>query len=282
MKYIPVRTITCFEAFFRSVYSELIDFGEPFRENGFNLIKDLKLNYEFINAIDLETVTIGELIAYQQVCNKLDNIENNLGTILNLKFIQELEKFEPSSIFEEVNKISKNFRDDSNQIIKDVKELFRLRHILCHEFSGSLELQKAEISGYLKSAIVFLNQTDLFVGRKMYPNRPESQTDMNIYANEKFQKKEEELNKLIETIKEIKSQATDMDALDFDLFDSKIDMWKSYRESLANLESSPYEGGSIFSLIHAMSLFKTTEEKIQSMKKEFKQDLQKHQKRNFE
>lgn len=66
VKYIPIATVACFEAFFRSAYKELIDFGKPFSDNAikFNQSKNVKFDFEIINAIQTKTVTVGEFISH--------------------------------------------------------------------------------------------------------------------------------------------------------------------------------------------------------------------------
>ena len=49
LKYIPIATVACFEAFFRSVYKELIDFGEPFNENAIKFRQSLKTAFSISN-----------------------------------------------------------------------------------------------------------------------------------------------------------------------------------------------------------------------------------------
>src|SRR5690606_16325028 len=102
VKYIPIATVACFEAFFRSVYKELIDFGKPFSDNAikFNQSKNVKFDFDIINAIQTKTVTVGEFISHILPCNNFDDINANLSTLADIDFADQIKKFQRESIFD--------------------------------------------------------------------------------------------------------------------------------------------------------------------------------------
>lgn len=124
LKYIPIATVACFEAFFRSVYKELIDFGKPFSDNviKFNQAQNVKFDFDIINAIQTKTVTVGEFISHILPCNNFDDINKNLSLLCGIDFADQIKKFKRDSIFEHVNDNSKQFIDNGDQIISDIKE----------------------------------------------------------------------------------------------------------------------------------------------------------------
>jgi hypothetical protein len=277
LKYIPIATVACFEAFFRSVYKELIDFGNPFSENAikFNQSKNVKFDFEIINAIQSKTVTVGEFISHILPCNNFADINTNLSTIANVDFTEQIKKFKRVSIFDDSNEISNKFIEDSEQIIKDIKKTFELRHIFCHEFATNLIIDKDEILRCFNNSKIFINQTNEFIWNLIYPNAPETQTEMNIQASDEFEYYENELSQLIIKIKKAKTENLDFD-INVVLFDKTIESWKVYRKSVAELNSSIVEGGSMYPLLYASSLTNTTKEKIDSLKTEYDIDLRKY------
>lgn len=277
VKYIPIATVACFEAFFRSIYKELIDFGKPFSENAikFNQSKNVKFDFDIINAIQTKTVTVGEFISHILPCNNFGDINTNLSTIANIDFVDQIKKFHRKSIFDHINDNSKQFIENSEQIISDIKRTFELRHIFCHEFATNLNVDKDEILRCFDNSKIFLNQTNDFIWDLIYPNAPETQTDMNIQASDEFEKFENDLSVLISTIKETKSENSDFD-INVKLFDKTMVQWKIYRKSKAELDASIVEGGSMYPLLYASSLTTTTKEKIESLKNEFEIDLRRY------
>lgn len=277
LKYIPIATIACFEAFFRSVYKEFIDFGKPFNDNviKFNQAQNVKFDFDIVNAIQKKTVTVGEFVSHILPCNNFEDINKNLSVLCGIDFTDQIKKFKRESIFEHVNKNSKQFIDNGDQILADIKRTFELRHIFCHEFATNVNIDKDEILKCFNSAKIFLNQTNEFVWDLIYPNAPETQTDMNIQAYDEFERFENDLSALISTIKEVKSENSDFD-LNAKLFDKTIEEWKIYRNTKAALAASVVEGGTMYPLLYASSLTATTKEKIESLKNEFEVDLKRY------
>jgi hypothetical protein len=277
LKYIPIATVACFEAFFRSVYKELIDFGKPFSENvvKFNQAQNVKFDFDIVNAIQTKTVTVGEFVSHILPCNNFEDINKNLSLLCSIDFTDQIKKFTRESIFEHVNDNSKQFIDNGDQIIAEIKRTFELRHIFCHEFATSLPIDKEEILSCFNNAKLFLNQTNDFVWHLIYPNLPENQADMNIQASDEFEKFENDLSVLILTIKEAKNENLDFD-LNVELFDKTMQQWEVYRKSKAEFDASIMEDGSMYPLLYASSLTATTKEKIESLKNEFETDLRRY------
>jgi uncharacterized protein YecT (DUF1311 family) len=277
VKYIPIATVACFEAFFRSVYKELIDFGKPFSDNvvKFNQSKNVKFDFDIVNAIQTKTVTAGEFVSHILPCNNYDDINSNLSTLAGIDFTKEIKTFKKDSIFDQVNENSEQFIENSNQIILDIKRTFELRHIFCHEFATNLKIDKTEILRCFISSKIFLNQTNNFIWDLLYPNTPETQTDMNIKASEDFEEVDNELSKLLEKIKQASKEEIYF-ILDNTALDEIILEWKKYREAKAKFDSSMFTGGTMYPLIYSSSLTITTKEKIESLKIEYETILRKY------
>lgn len=280
VKYIPIATVACFEAFFRSVYKELIDHGKPFSDNAinFNQSKNIKFDFDIINAIQTKTLTIGEFISHILPCNNFEDINTNLSTLANIDFADQIKKFQQKRIFDHSNTNSKQFIENSDQIISDLKRMFELRHIFCHEFATNLRIDKDEILRCFNNSKIFLNHTNQFIWDLIYPNAPETQADMNNHATETFEKTDTELTELILTIKQASKEHSYM-TLDIALLDKSISTWKKYREIKAELDASVVEGGSMYPTVYAGSLTSTTKEKLESLRNEYAIDLRRYSSR---
>jgi len=277
LKYFPIATVACFEAFFRSIIKELIDFGKPYSENAikFNQSKNVKFDFDIINAIQVKTVTVGEFVSHILPCNNFDDINSNLTILTGNDFAKSIKLFKKESIFEFINDTSKSFIDNSDQIIADIKRTFELRHIFCHEFATNVKIDKDEILRCFQNSKIFLNQTNNYIWDLIHPNEPETQADMNIQASENYKEIDKELIDLISTIKEV-TKENSYTTLDVFRFDTTIKEWGKYREVKAEVDASYFEGGTISPLIYANSLITTTKEKIESLKNEYAIDLKRY------
>lgn len=277
LKYIPIATVACFESFFRSVIKELIDFGKPYSDNAvkFNQSKNVKFDFDIVNAIQSKTVTVGEFVSHILPCNSYEDINSNLSTLADIDFTKSIKTFERTSIFDHVNDNTRIFIANFDQIISDIKRTFELRHIFCHEFATNVKIDKKEILRCFTNSKIFLNQTNEFILDLLYPNAPETQMGMNQQASEFYGEAEIELANFILKIKEVANGDSDMH-LNISLFDQSIAQWKEYREIKAKLDASPVQGGSMYPLLYASSLSGTTNEKIESLQKDYEFYLRKN------
>ncbi len=269
LRYIPIAIVACFEAYFRSTYKELIDSGTTFSKNvvKFNQAKNIKFDFEIVNAVQAKKLTIGEFIAHILPCNNYKDINSNLSTIINSDFTKEIKSFKRKSISEDENKTSKFFIENSVQIISDLNKIFELRHIFCHEFATNFKIKEDEIFRCFSNAKLFLHQTDNFIEELLHPNSRETQSDINIKALEDFRRTEKELERVVESIKKDNKNIPCM--VDIKLFDKALKTWKKYREDKAKLDASIVKGGTMYQSIYLNSSTAMTEEKIESLQKEF-------------
>ncbi len=141
IKYIPIATVACFEAFFRSVYKELVDFGKPFSDNAikFNQSKNIRFDFDIINAIQSKTVTVGEFVSHILPCNNFDDINSNMSTLTDMNFANDLKKFKKKSIFETSNIEADYFINNSDEIITDIKRNVRDNQIKIKNLNNSIK-----------------------------------------------------------------------------------------------------------------------------------------------
>ena len=106
LKYIPISTVSCIEAFFRTVYAELIHHGKPFTDNmeKLNELKNTKLDFEILKAIQYKAFTLGEFISHVLPLNNLNDINRVLSILMNIDFLDSLKNYDPKTIYDDVLK----------------------------------------------------------------------------------------------------------------------------------------------------------------------------------
>jgi hypothetical protein len=270
LKYIPISTIACFEAFFRSMIKDLIDSGKPFCDNviEFNQSKNVKFDFDIVTAIQRKQVTIGDFISHILPLNSFEDINSNISTIIGMDFTAMLKTYKDESFFDYKKEISNQFIERADEIIKDIKRTFELRHIFCHEFATNVVIDKVEILRLYQNAKIFIIQSDNLIWSLTNPDYPKTQSEMNNQVIQKFNKTETELSNLILMIKETSIEDS-WTPVNRELFDKTIIAWKEYRKVKAEVDASYYDNGSIYPLIYNNSMRKTTLEKIDSLKSEY-------------
>ncbi len=249
LEFIPIKIVSCFEAFFRCIYKDLMD--NPQNRKRFKDIKSLKnLNFDFdvLGAFQDNEISLGDYLSYLIPCSKLEDINETISTLLNVDFIEEIKK-----------------NDSSSNLLKSINEIFELRHALCHEIPLMDKLDVNKMNQYINDACKFLESSDNIVMEVENPNSPITTLEMIRDSEEKFKIIEKELDDLIHQIRtfDIEGYFTSND-LDF------VDKWKEYRELRAKSEAKKCEGGSIYPVVYLGSLKSTTSAFIKELKNDYK------------
>lgn len=260
LKYIPIATVACIESFFRSIVSELIDKGEPYSQNvlKFNQSNNIKFDFNIVSAIQKKKISVGDLISHVLSCNTIKDFNSNLSILTQTDFLKELKTFEPRKIAKSSIDPANIFKEKHSIILESIDQIFKLRHILCHEFANNIELEYLMVKGNYEHCKIFLFHVNDFIWELLYPNMPLTQTEMNIRSGEEFERAESKLNKVIDEIKnlEFSSGNIHIDNKDFDLV---IKKWKDYRKVKAESFENSYKGGTILPTLKFNSMKATTE-----------------------
>jgi hypothetical protein len=91
LRYFPIGITAASEGYFRLVYRDLIDFGDPYLRNAANF-KDLSLGHEAIYAIHGRQTSIGEIISHQLSHNNLGDIIRNMDALTGGDFKAAVEQ----------------------------------------------------------------------------------------------------------------------------------------------------------------------------------------------
>lgn len=263
LKYLPIACIACFESFFRSTYKTIIDLGKPYSDGIEKFRKD-GFGFDIVKAFHDRAFTLGEFVSFSIPCNKLSDINLTLTNLLGFDFLEALRKYEKRSIFDHVNEITDNYQRNFAAIISGVNRTFQLRHIFCHEFGAHVTVSREEILSCYESCMIFLKHTDNVIWNTIYPDSPETQSEMNAVASQQFQESQDRLDKLVIEIK--KRMTTDYE---LGLFDEAMNHWMQMREISGNLYSNPAEQGTIFPTLRFVRLSILTDDKFNSLSKEF-------------
>jgi len=284
LRYIPIATVACIQSFFRFAIKELIDSGEPFNKNVANYKgKVPPPDYDIIAAFQLNTLTIGEFVAHSLSYNNYENINSNIGHLLDENLTEKLLAYDRKSVWESVNKNTSYFKDNFSEIRKSIDIIFKMRHTFCHESASDIRLDATQIKRHFYNCSVFLEHSSVVIANIIRPNYPETQLEMNQEARDSYQRKDQELNEYIDKIKSLNKEPffpwSELDCKDFDQVHEK---WKEYRELYASKSSFNSKGGSRHSLLYGSALELITNERLEGLKKQYGHLLKNDEKFSFE
>ena len=253
LEYVPVKIVACFENFFREEYKEI--FFNPKtkkRLKEIDLFKKVQFDFDVIGAFEDKTITLGDYLSYLPSCSKLEDIDNILSQLLHIDFIDEIKK-----------------KDKGTEIINSVKEIFKLRHIYCHEVPLKNKIDKKMASQYISDACQFLEYSDDAIRNALYSDNLSLMEELEN-AKSEFEKTDKELEEIIKHI----SLNQNKDSLFYYELDF-IDKWKEYREVRAKSESSVNHGEAYLPLYYYKSMTRATRTLIKELKDDFKYEIRK-------
>lgn len=156
LRYIPIGVIAASEGYFRLVYRDLIDFGDPYLRNAANF-KDLSLGHEAIYAIHGRRTTIGEVIAHQLSHNSLGDITKNMDALSGGDLA--------AAVQHELDRQTQHAKEPTMApwVSRYVARTFELRHIFCHELATSFTPDPREIDSCLRATFSYLYCSEVYV-----------------------------------------------------------------------------------------------------------------------
>ena len=251
LEYVPVKIVACFEQLFRDEYKEILD-NPKIRKNlkNLDLFKDTKFNFDIIGAFEENAISLSDYLSLLIPCSKLADIDNAISKLLGINFLTEFEK-----------------KDNGKLILESISEVFRLRHIYCHEVPLKHALGVKNARQLISHAIAFIDNSDDIIRNTLYSYHIDGIEEINI-AKKEFEKADKELEKLIDTLK-IKLVNGPFHYNDF----SYIEKWKEYRKDRAFCDSSINNKENYLPLHYYRNMERTTKSLIKELKEDYKYEL---------
>ncbi|WP_036911470.1 DUF1311 domain-containing protein [Prevotella sp. FD3004] len=251
IEYVPVKIVACFEQLFRDEYQEILE-NPKVKKNlkNIDLFKDTKFNFDIIGAFEENTISLSDYLSLLIPCSKLGDIDNAISKLLGINFLTELEK-----------------KDDGKVILESISEIFRLRHIYCHEVPMKKTIDVDSARKLISHAIEFIDNSDDIIRNALYSDQISGIEEIEI-AQKEYEKANKELEELIDVLK-VKQDKGPFHYNDF----SYINKWKEYREERALCDSSINNKEGYLPLHYYRNMERTTKSLIKELKEDYKYEL---------
>jgi len=265
IKYFPIGVVAVLEAFFRSAIAELVDHGPPYSENAacFEKDKGLRLDFALVLAIQGKKITLGELVGHLVPCKSLEDIDRNMSTVLQTSFLERLTTTTDRWAVEVEGAERNPIIQDVARIFGDVEEIFRLRHVYCHEIADLEKPDPVNIRRCFESSSIFLKAADQLIWDVVAPGAPLTQSAMNQKASEDFHSSSKALDAVL---KEMLGYLNEEDKKEF--LAAQV-AWEKFRELDAMASANRWgRGGTIWGTLHPRHGQAITESRLDDLKRE--------------
>ena len=265
LRYFPIGMIACMEAYFRTSYAEMLDKGEPYASRADPLVKDLKIDWRAVRAIEGRTVSSGELIAHSLAFNNLGDIEVVMDTLNGgdfrtlLKKAQRIHWIPLSDLGKERN--LDPILLDPDVTFRHVVRAFELRHIFCHESATNIALTKQELQDLMHHCERFLIATEEVICGVLNPDAPMTQSEMERRAATEYAKAEAAMTAAISLLLEKLDEENVKRA-----FELAQRNWEAFAKADAEMAAFLYRGGKIHPTIVYGALEERAKERTNHIK----------------
>lgn len=253
LEYVPVKIVACFEQLFRDEYQEIL-VNPKVKKNlkNIDLFRNTKYDFDVIEAFEENDISLSDYLSLLIPCSKLADIDNAISKLLGINFLSEFRK-----------------KEKGKEILESVTEIFRLRHIYCHEVPLKKTIDIDCARKLISHAIEFIDDSDDIIRNALYSDHISGIEEIQI-AQKDYEKADKELKELIEAIN-LKQDKGRFHYNDF----SYIDKWKEYREERALCDSSIEYKESYSPLDYYRNMERTTKSLIKELKEDYKYELRK-------
>ncbi|MBK8368173.1 MAG: hypothetical protein IPL10_12355 [Bacteroidetes bacterium] len=226
------------------------------------------MDYEVIKHFHKKEFNTGEFISYQLPIGNWENIELHFNKLLDKNFLEQLITLKTKNTFSGFyGPNPKEFESNVPAIIADLKKVFELRHIICHEMAINVKIDIPEMWRIFKSVRAFIYQVYNYINPILNPDLNIEESVLAENAKERYVKLNEELNELVEVIKKNPTTSGDI-PVDLKLFLESQEHWKKYITSYVKGLYSKL-GNDVFKLYYYEDLGDFVEDRIEELKLEF-------------
>jgi len=247
----PVGLVACMEAYFKGVIKDLVDSDSPFLECAAKL--NVEIDLSKLVEVHKKTFTFGELVGYSLLINKRDDIDDFMTKMLGFKFMNKLRRVAWSSGVPGEHIIS-----DPNKVFADVDEVFRLRHIVCHEF-GNVDISIEDARRYVENVLAFLQAAQYLCTDIVLKDIQKTQPEQNQYFEHRFKDADKQLRKAVNSLESKLEAGTALKLRNLQK------AWRAYRDTDTKLILSTFERKSSHPRVRAQRREELTKRRIQEI-----------------
>jgi uncharacterized protein YecT (DUF1311 family) len=259
---VPIGIVACIEGFFRAAVRAFFDAGDLFAARAADLpqAREMKVDFDVLRAIHGRRISAGELVAHVVPLNNLENVNSVISTLIGRDFFEQVKTAHSRWRVEVHKEATVAIISDPPRVLKDVQEMFRLRHIYAHELVQFDQPDRAYLGTALESSVAFLEASSEVVAELLHPNAPLTQTDMTERAHDDLHAAENRMSALLEEIFQHVEDSARAEALR-----ASQEAWLVFRRSHAMFAADECRGGSISPMIYAIAAKALTDQRIEHL-----------------
>lgn len=171
-RHVIVASIATLQTFVRFSISELVNSEAQYRVRAAERIPEKYSVKDALTLLDDQTISFGELVAHIASYNSVTDVVSWLGAILGLDLKSALSDARSHYMLRRGSKGAPLLIADVDQLLGDVENAFRLRHILAHEMAYGLSIETEECRRLVGAVDRFIAALNAVIWNTAYTEVP--------------------------------------------------------------------------------------------------------------
>jgi uncharacterized protein YecT (DUF1311 family) len=257
--FVPIRLVTIVEASVQNAVKDLVDNGGDYFLRSKTLFGAIKINFDYLSAIQGKQISIGDLVAHSVSVNRLENVLTVFSTLVD-DFVNKLKTIHDRVAVELHGEPIKPIIDNYDEVARNMSRLFEVRHILVHEIPRKKPYEVKDIDIFIASCEPFCKALDAVISKETHGDYPLTQVEMNIAAAGKLEVAERELAAVLD-------QVRNREFMDLEELVASQTSWREFAQKEASFQASECKGGSIHGMIYAGALETLVKDRIAQLRR---------------
>lgn len=179
-----VASIATLQTFIRISISKIVDSGEQYRARAAERIPEKYSVKEALMLFDDRTISFGELVAHMASYNSVTDVVSWLSAILGLDLKSALSATVSPHMLRRGSKGAPLLVPDVDELLADVEDTYRLRHILAHEMAYGLSIDSEECRRLVGAVDRFIAAVNAVIWNTAYTTVPLLSEEYHVQAKE--------------------------------------------------------------------------------------------------
>jgi hypothetical protein len=196
-RHIVVSSIAALQTFHRGMVISIIDSDEKYKERAAQSITEKFSMQDALLWLTGKTATFSELAAHLSPCNSVTDMMSSLGTLLDIDIKKTLSEVVDPYAARNAARDARPLVVDVDELLRDLAEAFRLRHIFAHEAAANFVVKADTTERLWASVSTWIDATEAILWATAYAGEPLTQGEMNLRAGAELQSKRGDLAGLL-------------------------------------------------------------------------------------
>lgn len=181
-RHVVVSAIAALQTYHRGVIVSIVDSNDKYKSRAAEFITEKFTIKDALYWLNSNAVTFGELVSHAVPCNSVADLMSNLGILLDCEFKNCLMNAIDPYDFRNQRESPEPIVRDVDNLLFNLSEAFRLRHIFAHEAASSISVSADECRRLHGAVVLWTIAVNAVLWTTAYRELPLTQYEMNMHS----------------------------------------------------------------------------------------------------